>query len=469
MNNANEIQPLVSDFERIKQVAADGRVFWSARNLGSAMGYSTYQKFERVLVKTIAAARAKGMVETGHFNQTVEMVRLGSGSFRKVENYHLSREACLAVAENADSKKPQVQMALRYFSQSDSFVEIAQNNEISSILLYKTSQGESRIEVIFNSETFWMPQKRMAELYGVEVNTVNYHLKEIFASGELVEQSVIRKIGITAADGKVYDTKVYNLDAIIAVGYRVNSYQATQFRIWATTVLKEMIVKGFVLDDERLKQGTHFGKDYFDDLLERIREIRASERRYYQKITDVYAECSADYDPKSEATLLFFKIVQNMMHWAVTHQTAAEIIYSRANAERPHMGLTTWKKAPDGRVQRSDTIVAKNYLSDKEISTLNRLSTAFLDFAETQAERHIVMNMADWQQQLEKFLSVYNFDILQNAGTVSAEDAKQKAFDEYDKFKLVQDRDFLSDFDKEIKRLSEQKILMKSEPATPEK
>jgi hypothetical protein len=239
------------------------------------------------------------------------------------------------------------------------------------------------------------------------------------------------------------------------VGYRVNSYQATQFRIWATTVLKEMIVKGFVLDDERLKQGTHFGKDYFDDLLEHIREIRASERRYYQKITDIYAECSADYDPKSEATLLFFKIVQNMMHWAVTHQTAAEIIYSRADAEQPHMGLTTWKKAPDGRVQRSDTIVAKNYLSEKEILKLNRLSTAFLDFAETQAENHIVMNMADWQQQLEKFLSVYNFDILQNAGTVSAEDAKQKAFAEYDKFKLVQDRDYLSDFDKEIKKLSE--------------
>ena len=311
--------------------------------------------------------------------------------------------------------------------------------------------------MIFNSDTFWMPQKRMAELYGVEVNTVNYHLKEIFASGELVEQSVIRKIGITAADGKVYDTNVYNLDAIIAVGYRVNSNQATQFRIWATTVLKEMIVKGFVLDDERLKQGTHFGKDYFDDLLERIREIRASERRYYQKITDIYAECSADYDPKSEATLTFFKIVQNMMHWAVTHQTAAEIIYSRADAEQPHMGLTTWKKAPDGRVQRSDTIVAKNYLSEKEIVKLNRLSTAFLDFAETQAENHVVMNMADWQQQLERFLSVYNFDILQNAGTVSAEDAKQKAFTEYDKFKLIQDRDFLSDFDKEIKRLSEKK------------
>ena len=346
-------------------------------------------------------------------------------------------------------------MALRYFSQNDSAVETVQNSEISSILLYKTSQGESRIEVIFNSDTFWMPQKRMAELYGVDVRTISYHLGEIFQSGELAEKSVLRKIGITAADGKVYDTNVYNLDAIIAVGYRVNSYQATQFRIWATTVLKEMIVKGFVLDDERLKQGTHFGKDYFDDLLERIREIRASERRYYQKITDIYAECSADYDPKSEATLLFFKIVQNMMHWAVTHQTAAEIIYSRANAEQPHMGLTTWKKAPDGRVQRSDTIVAKNYLSEKEILKLNRLSTAFLDFAETQAENHIVMNMADWQQQLEKFLSVYNFDILQNAGTVSAEDAKQKAFAEYDKFKLVQDRDYLSDFDKEIKKLSE--------------
>lgn len=459
MKDTNEIQPLVSDFERIKQVADDGRVFWSARDLASALGYSTYQKFERILGKAIAAARAKGLAETDHFNQTVEMVRLGSGSFRKVENYHLSREACLLIAENADRKKPQVQVAQRYFSQSGSAVETVQNSEISSILLYKTNQGESRIEVIFNSDTFWMPQKRMAELYGVDVRTVSYHLAQIYESGELQESATIRKIGIVQNEGGREVNRpqtLYNLDAIIAVGYRVNSYQATQFRIWATTVLKEMIVKGFVLDDERLKQGTHFGKDYFDDLLERIREIRASERRYYQKITDIYAECSADYDSKSEATLTFFKIVQNMMHWAVTHQTAAEIIYSRADAKQPHMGLTTWKKAPDGRVQRSDTIVAKNYLSEKEILKLNRLSTAFLDFAETQAENHIVMNMADWQHQLEKFLSVFNFDILQNAGTVSAEDAKQKAFAEYDKFKLVQDRDYLSDFDREIKRLSEQ-------------
>ncbi len=408
----------------------------------------------------MASAQAKGLNLADHFNRVVEMVKLGSGAFREVENVHLSREACLLVAENADRKKPQVQIALTYFSQGKKALPTVASADFSSILLYKTAQGESRIEVIFNSDTFWMPQKRMAELYGVEVNTINYHLKEIYASGELTESATIRKIGIVQNEGEREVTRpqmLYNLDAIIAVGYRVNSYQATQFRIWATTVLKEMIVKGFVLDDERLKQGTHFGKDYFDDLLERIREIRASERRYYQKITDIYAECSADYDPKAETTQQFFKIVQNMMHWAVTHQTAAEIIYSRADAESPHMGLTTWKKAPDGRVQRSDTVVAKNYLSDKEVSALNRISTAFLDLAESQAERHIIMSMNDWRQQLEEFLGLYKYDFLQNAGTVSAEDAKQKAFAEYDKFKPVQAREFLSDFDKVVKKLEIEK------------
>ena len=460
MPNVNEILPLQSEFEQIKRTDADGRIFWSARELSSAMGYSTYQKFCRILDKSMASAQAKGLYLANHFNRVVEMVKLGSGAFREVENVHLSREACLLVAENADRKKPQVQIALTYFSQGEKALPTVASADFSSILLYKTSQGESRIEVIFNSDTFWMPQKRMAELYGVDVRTVNYHLKEIYESGELTETATIRKIGIVQNEGEREVTRpqmLYNLDAIIAVGYRVNSYQATQFRIWATTVLKEMIVKGFVLDDERLKQGTHFGKDYFDDLLERIREIRASERRYYQKITDIYAECSADYDPKAETTQQFFKIVQNMMHWAVTHQTAAEIIYSRADAERPHMGLTTWKKAPDGRVQRSDTVVAKNYLSDKEVSALNRISTAFLDLAESQAERHIIMSMNDWRQQLEEFLGLYKYDILQNAGTVSAEDAKQKAFAEYDKFKLVQDREFLSDFDKVVKKLEIEK------------
>ena len=460
MPNENEILPLQSDFEQIKRTDADGRIFWSARELSSAMGYSTYQKFCRILDKSMASAQAKGLNLADHFNRVVEMVKLGSGAFREVENVHLSREACLLVAENADRKKPQVQIALTYFSQGEKALPTVASADFSSILLYKTAQGESRIEVIFNSDTFWMPQKRMAELYGVEVNTINYHLKEIYASGELTESATIRKIGIVQNEGEREVTRpqmLYNLDAIIAVGYRVNSYQATQFRIWATTVLKEMIVKGFVLDDERLKQGTHLGKDYFDDLLERIREIRASERRYYQKITDIYAECSADYDPKAETTQQFFKIVQNMMHWVVTHQTAAEIIYSRADAESPHMGLTTWKKAPDGRVQRSDTVIAKNYLSDKEVSALNRISTAFLDLAESQAERHIIMSMNDWRQQLEEFLGLYKYDILQNAGTVSAEDAKQKAFAEYDKFKLVQDREFLSDFDKVVKKLEIEK------------
>ena len=312
------------------------------------------------------------------------MVKLGSGSFRKVENIHLSRMACLIIAENADGKKTQVQIAREYFKQDTPTPELINNSLSSNILLYKTKQGETRIEVIFNSETFWMPQKRMADLFGVDVRTINYHLGQIYESGELTKEATIRKIGIVQLEGErdVERTPLfYNLDTIIAVGYRVNSYRATQFRIWATSVLKEMIVKGFVLDDERLKQGKHFGKDYFDDLLERIREIGASERRYYQKITDVYAECSADYDPKAETTRQFFRMVQNMMHWAASHQTAAEIIYSRADAQKPHMGLTTWKNAPNGRVQKSDTIIAQNYLSDKEVSAFNRLSTAFLDLA----------------------------------------------------------------------------------------
>ena len=449
----NNIPSLQSDFEQIKKLNKDGHEYWPSRDLCTALGYSTYQKFTRIINKAIPIANNKGLDTAEHFNLMVEMVKLGSGAFRKVENIHLSRMACLIIVENADSKKPQVQMAREYFKQETPVTELINNSLSSNILLYKTKQGETHVEVIFNSETFWMSQKRMADLFGVDVRTINYHLGQIYESGELTKEATIRKIGIVQSEGErdVERTPIfYNLDAIIAVGYRVNSYQATQFRIWATSVLKEMIVKGFVLDDERLKQGKHFGKDYFDDLLERIREIRASERRYYQKITDVYAECSADYDPKAETTQLFFKMVQNMMHWAVTHQTAAEIIYSRADAEMPHMGLTTWKNAPDGRVQKSDTIVAKNYLSDKEVSALNRLSTAFLDVAELRAERQIIMTMADWKKQLDDFLTLYEYDKLDGAGSISAEQAKEKAYAEYDEFRLIQDKDYLSDFDKEI-------------------
>ena len=240
----------------------------------------------------------------------------------------------------------------------------------------------------------------------------------------------------------------YNLDVIIAVGYRVNSYQATQFRIWATSVLKEFIIKGYVLDDERLKQGKHFGKDYFDDLLERIREIRTSERRYYQKITDIYAECSADYDAKAESTKLFYKMVQNMMHLAVTNHTAAEIVYERADAEMPHMGLTTWKKAPDGRGQKSDTIVAKNYLSDEELSQLNAITTSFLDLAESRARRHIVTTMEDWKNRLKLLLETMDYDAKSSTGKVSQEEAREKAYSEYEKYKVIQDRSYISDFDR---------------------
>ena len=458
MDEQQNIQPMQSDFEQIKKTDADGKNYWSARELSNVMGYSTWQKFIRVLNDALQVAQSRRMNISEHFNQTVEMVKLGSGTFRKVDNWHLSRLACLIIAENADSKKPQVQTARQYFKEQTPATVLIESQVSSRILLYKTNQGETRIEVVFNSETFWLSQKRMADLYGVDVRTVSYHLSQIYESGELKEEATIRKIGIVQMEGEREVNRpqmLYNLDAIIAVGYRVNSYQATQFRIWATAVLKELIIKGFVLDDERLKQGKHFGKDYFDDLLERIREIRTSERRYYQKITDVYAECSADYDAKAETTKLFFKMVQNMMHWAVTHQTAAEIIYTRADAKMPHMGLTTWKNAPDGRVQKSDTIIAKNYLSDAEVTSLNRLSNAFLDVAEDRADRQLVMTMADWKKELENFLEYYRYDILENTGTISAEEAKEKAYAEYDKFRIVQDREYLSDFDQEIKKWRE--------------
>jgi hypothetical protein len=246
---------------------------------------------------------------------------------------------------------------------------------------------------------------------------------------------------------------MYNLDVVIAVGYRVNSYEATQFRIWSTQILKEYLTKGFVLDDERLKGKNVFGADYFDDLLDRIREIRLSERRYYQKITDIYSECSADYDRDSETTKLFFKTVQNMMHYAVTKQTAAEIIYDRADAERPHMGLTTWKNAPDGRVIKSDVTIAKNYLSEKEVDALNRLSSAFIDIAEQRAEDHILMTMADWKNLLGRYMELNNRSLLPDAGRVTHEQAEQKALTEYEKFRVIQDREIMSDFDRQLKTL----------------
>jgi hypothetical protein len=310
-----------------------------------------------------------------------------------------------------------------------------------------------RIEVLYEAETFWLNQKKIAELFGVDVRTVSEHLRNIFDSNELEQASVLRKFRTTAADGKSYLVNYYNLDAIISVGYRVNSAQATQFRIWATQTLREFVIKGFILDDERLKLNKRFGKDYFDELLERIREIRASERRFYLKITDIYEQCSIDYDKDAEITKTFFKTVQNKLHWAITGKTAAEIIAERADAFKPSMGLTTWKNAPTGKIQKSDVAIAKNYLIEREIKELERIVTMYLDYAENQAARQLPMRMADWTAKLDAFLQFNDYDVLTNAGTVSAEVAKQIAEEQYSTFRIQQDRNFESDFEKEIKRI----------------
>ena len=322
----------------------------------------------------------------------------------------------------------------------------------SNIILYTTDTGNVSVQVQYEDGTFWLTQKRMTELFGVEVHTVNYHLKEIFQSGELQEDAVIRKIRITAVDGKNYLTNFYHLDAIIAVGYRVNSKQATQFRIWATKTLNEFIVKGYVLDKERLIKGPSFGHDYFKELLIEIREIRASERRFYQKITDLYA-LAIDYDKDAPQTRTFFATVQNKLHWAITGKTAAEIIYESADATKPHMGLTNWKHSPDGKVLKSDVTIAKNYLSEKNINALNRLVTAYIDLAEDRAEREIPTTMNDWCNILDDFLNLAQRPILEDAGSVTALEAKIKAESEYEVFRKIQDQNYVSDFDKEIKRL----------------
>lgn len=328
------------------------------------------------------------------------------------------------------------------------------------LILYQTQEGAVRIEVLYESETFWLNQKKIAELFGVELPTISYHLKEVYDSGELRREATLRKIQRVQREGNREvrrEIEFYNLDAIISVGYRVNSAQATRFRIWATQTLREFVIKGFVLDDERLKLNKRFGKDYFDELLERIREIRASERRFYLKITDIYEQCSIDYDPHAEITQTFFKTVQNKLHWAVTGQTAAEIIAQRADAAKPTMGLTTWKNAPGGKILKSDVSIAKNYLIEGEIKELERIVTMYLDYAENQAARQIPMRMSDWVAKLDAFLKFNEYDVLTNAGSVSAEVAKQLAEEQYATFRIQQDHRFESDFEKEVKRIEERK------------
>lgn len=325
------------------------------------------------------------------------------------------------------------------------------SNEIQ-YLLYSMPDADGKVQVVIKDETLWCTQKSMAQLFGVGVPAISKHLKNIFEEGELVADSVISKMETTAADGKNYTTTYYSLDAIIAVGYRVSSLKATRFRQWATKILNEYIKKGFAMDDERLKQGTAvFGKDYFRELLERVRSIRASERRIWQQITDIYAECSTDYDKSSPTTRDFYAMIQNRFHYAITGMTAAEIIYSKADHTKDHMGLTTWKNAPDGRVLKSDVSIAKNYLQEKEIRQLERAVTGFFDYIEDLIERENTFTMDQFSASVNKFLEFRNYHILPDKGKISAAEAKAKAEQEYDIFNKTQKID--SDFDKEIRKL----------------
>lgn len=317
-------------------------------------------------------------------------------------------------------------------------------------LTFIAATGEGGVEAVYADENIWLSQKMMGTLYNVETHTVNYHLKKIFSDSELEESSVIRKFRITAKDGKSYDTNHYNLSAIIAVGFKVNSERAVQFRKWATQIVQEFTIKGFAMDDERLKNdGTILGKKYFEEQLQRIREIRLSERKFYQKITDIYAT-AIDYDVTANPTKRFFATVQNKLHWAIHGQTAAEVIVSRADHQKENMGLTTWKDAPKGKIQKFDVSVAKNYLSESEMQQLQRLVSAYLDIAEDMATRQIPMTMQDWETRLNKFIEATDREILQDAGKVTAEIAKAHAESEFEKYRIIQDRLFESDFDRMV-------------------
>ena len=448
-------EEMQSPFEAIKETDAEGRDWWNSRKLARLLGYQKYWNFERLMDKVAAfLQQEKGLALKEHMVEIEDMAQLNNGGWRQVKSIKLSRTACMAIAINADQKKPIVKTARDFFTSKMTSTELAMSIE-GNVLIYRSSTGKVNVNVLFSNETFWLSQKRMSELFNVTVQDISYHLIQLNDTGEVQLSTAIKKNLNPSDNCEESATIMYNLDAIIAVGYRVNSYEATQFRIWAREVLKEYIIKGYVMDDERLKGKNPFGADYFEELLDRIREIRTSERRYYQKITDIYAECSSDYDPKSDITKTFYKTVQNMMHYAVTHQTAAEIVYNRADAGKPHMGLMTWKNARDGRIIRSDVTIAKNYLSEQEMESLNLLTTAFIDTAEDRARRHLVMKMADWKSLLERYLKLQERDIFPDAGSVTHEQAEAKALGEYEKYWRIQDQKYMSDFDKYIEELKD--------------
>lgn len=343
--------------------------------------------------------------------------------------------------------------------------KIITNNSFTEFLLYTTPNDKVKVEIFLRNENIWLTQAKIAELFGTERSVVTKHLQNIFQEGELDKNLTCAKIAQVQNEGQRQvsrDIEFYNLDAIVSVGYRVNSAQATQFRIWATERLKEYIIKGFTMDDERLKNpDTIFGHDYFEEQLARIRNIRSSERRMYQKVTDIYAQCSVDYSLNEEITKLFFATVQNKLHFAITGQTAAEIISERVDSKKPNIGLTSWKNSPKGAIRETDVVIAKNYLQEKELDLLNRIVTMYLDYAEMQAKRGILMKMKDWVEKLDSFLKFNEEEILQDNGKISHEVAEALAFGEYEKYRVEQDKNYISDFDREVKKLLEKPTVNK--------
>lgn len=359
--------------------------------------------------------------------------------------------------------KPDASLLSSTVEQIEENINLPVASQQSNFLFYSSDDGTIKVQVIVGDETVWASQKGMAEIFDVEPNTITYHLKNIFDSGELTESLVTRKIRVTATDNKNYDVNFYSLDAIISVGYRVNSYQATQFRKWATTVLKEYLIKGFALNDDRLKQGNQiFGKDYFDELLERIREIRASERRFYQKITDIYSQCSIDYDKNSPITQQFYAHVQDKLHYAVHGHTSAELIDLRADATKPNMGLYSYKNSgKHGKITKLDVTVGKNYLNSEELDELNRIVSMYLEMAENFARRHKTMTMQDWVERLDGFLDFNAYSVLKSHGAIRRDVAERHALAEYEKFRVIQDREFKSDFDEVVDEIKTKKRLPK--------
>lgn len=437
-------------FNNIKQIDSNGQPYWKSRDLSEAMNYSEYGKFKKVIDKAIIICQGNHQKIDNHFIRTSDMVQVGSGAFRKVDGFHLSQYACLLVAMQADKKKEQTVKAIQYFSGKVENEQSIDIREYADIVFYSNPKGNLRIELTFDGDTLWTTQSRMAEIFNVDTRTISYHLQQIFDSGELNKYSVIQKNWITATDGKKYNVQFYNLDAIIAVGYRVSSSKkATQFRIWATQVLSEYIRKGFVMDDERFIKGKQWSDEHFEVVLERIREIRASERMLYQKVTDIYATAD-DYRQDALTTKEFYAKVQNKLHWAICGQTAAEIIYSNVDATKINMGLNTWKLAPNGKILKSDVAIAKNYLSEEHIKELNQIVSAYLDLAENRATRKIGTTMEEWAKFLDGFLELSSYPILLDRGRITAEQAKVKAYAEYDKYRIIQDKTYISDFDKEV-------------------